>query len=90
MNYQWDHDKARSNLRKHGIEFADAVSVFADERALTIDNDHPEQERFVTLGMDSFGRVLVVVYAYRGDTIRMISARKATPHERIQYQEVNL
>ena len=90
MNYQWDPDKARSNLRKHGIEFADAVAVFADERALTIEDDHPDEVRLVTLGLDAFGRVLIVVYTYRGDTIRIISARKATPSERKQYQEVNL
>ena len=87
MNYEWDLNKARANLRKHGVSFADAVAVFADERALTIADEHSDEERFVTLGMDAFGRVLVVVYTYRGETIRLISARKATVLERQQYQE---
>jgi uncharacterized DUF497 family protein len=90
MNYQWDPDKAQSNLRKHGIEFADAISVFVDELALTIKDDYPDEERYITLGIDAFGRVIVVVYTYHGETIRLISARKATPRERKQYQEVNL
>ena len=87
MNYEWDLNKARANLRKHGVSFADAVAVFADERALTIADEHPDEERFITLGVDAFDRVLVVVYTYRGETIRIISARKATAYERQQYQE---
>ncbi len=76
------------NLRKHGVEFADAVGVFGDPQALTTeDRDHDEQ-RFVTCGLDGLGRVLVVVYAYpEPDVIRIISARKAEPHERRQYEE---
>ena len=88
MKYEWDLNKARANLRKHAITFADAVAVFADEQALTIADKHPEEERFVTLGLDAFGRVLVVVYTYRGEIIRIISARKATNRERQQYLEV--
>ena len=87
MNYEWDLNKARANLRKHGISFADAVAVFSDERALTIVDENPDEERFITLGVDAFDRVLVVVYTYRGETIRIISARKATAYERQQYQE---
>ena len=90
MNYQWDIKKARVNFRKHGIEFADAVSVFMDGQALTIEDDHPDEQRFITLGMDAFERVLVVVYTYRENSIRLISARKATPREQSQYQEKNL
>ncbi|MHB1529977.1 MAG: BrnT family toxin [Acidiferrobacteraceae bacterium] len=64
MRYSWDEDKRTANERKHGVEFADAVSVLDDLLALTIeDRDHDEQ-RFVTLGMDAFGRLLVVVYTY--------------------------
>jgi uncharacterized DUF497 family protein len=85
MDYQWDKDKAVSNRRKHGVRFADAVTVFSDERALTIEDDFPDEERFVTLGMDSLGRILLVVFTYRGEAIRIISARKATPLEQQQY-----
>ena len=61
-----------------------------DGQALTIEADHPDEQRFITLGMDAFGRVLVVVYTYRENSIRLISARKATPREQSQYQEENL
>ncbi|MBE9125565.1 MULTISPECIES: BrnT family toxin [unclassified Coleofasciculus] len=87
MTYQWDGDKAATNLRKHGIDFADAVSVFADDLAITIPDERFDEERFITVGIDAFGRVLVVVYTWRGDEIRVISARKATRRERKQYQE---
>lgn len=87
MRFEWDDAKRRANLRKHGVEFADAVSVLDDPRAITVeDRDHDEQ-RFVTLGKDTFGRVLVVVYTYpQPEVIRIISARKAEPHERRQYE----
>jgi hypothetical protein len=87
MTYQWDGDKAAANLRKHGIDFADAVSVFADDLAITIPDERFDEERFITVGMDAFGRVLVVVYTWRDDEIRVISARKATRREREQYEE---
>ena len=87
MTYQWDNDKATANLRKHGIDFADAVSVFSDDLAITIPDERFDEERFITVGMDAFGRVLVVVYTWREDEIRVISARKATRRERKQYEE---
>ncbi len=87
MTYQWDNDKATANLRKHGIDFADAVSVFSDDLAITIPDERFDEERFITVGMDAFGRVLVVVYTWRGNEIRLISARKATRRERKQYEE---
>jgi hypothetical protein len=87
MTYQWDGDKAAANLRKHGIDFADAVSVFADDLAITIPDERFDEERFITVAMDAFGRVLVVVYTWRGFEIRVISARKATRREREQYEE---
>ena len=87
MDYQWDPQKARKNYSKHRISFADAMAVFADDRALTIEDDYPDQERFITIGIDAFGRVLVVVYAYHEDSIRIISARKANGRERKQYEE---
>ena len=87
MYYQWDPDKARSNLQKHNISFADAVTVFSDDNAITIEDDFPDEERFVTIGMDALGRVIIIVYTYRENFIRIISARKATSHERKQYEE---
>ena len=86
MTYRWDRHKARVNLDKHGIDFAEAVAVLEDDTALTLDDDHPDEERFITIGSDTFGRVLVVVYTWRGDVVRLISARKATPRERQQYE----
>jgi uncharacterized DUF497 family protein len=88
VTFGWDDEKRRLNLRKHRIDLADAVSVFEDEFALTAaDTDIDEEDRFVSLGSDLFGRLLVVAYTWRGDTIRMISARKATRRERMQYGE---
>lgn len=67
---------------------ADAVSVFADDFAITVMDEHPDEERFVTIGMDALSRILVVVYTWRGENcIRLISARKATRRERQQYEE---
>ena len=86
MNYQWDRNKAKSNLQKHDVDFADAATVFSDDFALTIEDDNPDEDRFITIGMDALGRVLVVVYTYRGDTIRIISARKATRNEVRTYE----
>jgi uncharacterized protein len=83
----WDPDKARRNLMKHGVRFADAALVLEDPYGITI-TDHesdPAEERFVTLGADAGGRLLVVVYTYRGEDIRLISARPAKPHERKDY-----
>jgi uncharacterized DUF497 family protein len=86
VNYQWDREKARANLLRHGISFADAVAVFSDEGALTIEDNDPDEQRFVTIGIDAFGRLLVVVHTWRGDEIRVISARKATGQERKHYR----
>lgn len=87
MQYQWDTHKAAVNLRKHGIEFADSVAVFEDDFTLVLADDYPDEERFVVIGQDAFGRVLVVVFTYRGEqTIRIISARRATVRERRQYE----
>lgn len=72
MTYQWDGDKAAANLRKHSIDFADAVSVFADDLAITIPDERFDEERSITVGMDAFGRVFVVVYTWRGDEMRVI------------------
>jgi uncharacterized protein len=87
MAYQWDRNKAEINLRKHGINFADAVSVFSDDLSITLLDQRFDEERFITIGLDALGRVLVVVYAWRGQKIRLISARPATRQERRQYEE---
>jgi uncharacterized DUF497 family protein len=87
MDYEWDLDKAASNIQKHSVSFADAVAVFSDPFALTAVDEFVDEERFVTLGTDAFGRLLVVVYTWRGEQrIRIISARKATRQERLQYE----
>jgi uncharacterized protein len=87
VGYEWDPRKAASNLRKHGIDFADAATVFEDEMALTIDDYEADEKRYITIGLDALARILVLVYSWRGDNIRIISARKATPAERRQYEE---
>ncbi len=86
MVFEWDSKKAISNLKKHGVNFADALAVLEDERAITIIEDYPDEERFITIGMDSFSRILVVVYTWRENRIRIISARKATTNEIKQYK----
>jgi uncharacterized DUF497 family protein len=86
MEVEFDPDKARSNLKKHKVSFAHAEQVLRDPMALTIEDPDSEGEvRFVTLGMDALGRVLVVVHAPRGDRVRLISARKASAGEAEQY-----
>ena len=87
MNFQWDPNKAKSNYKKHGVRFADAVGVFEDENAITISEEHEREDRFVTIGMDFLSRILVVVYTFRDIVIRIISARKATARERKMYEE---
>ena len=80
--------KARLNSRRHGVSFADAVAFLEDEGALTMrDLSSAEEERWITLGIDALGRVLVVVYTFRGERVRLISARGATARERRQYED---
>jgi len=88
MDYEWDKDKAVQNLRKHGVNFADAVVVLEDDMALTIEDPGHNEQRFKTLGMGAELNVLLVVYVERSEAcIRIISARKATKHETKQYYE---
>lgn len=84
--FEWDKSKSEGNETKHGISFADTFGVFEDANALTIDQIVKGEDRHVTIGMDAFGRVLVLVYTWRGDKIRIISARKATRSEIKQYE----
>jgi len=87
MPFEWDPKKAAANVDKHGVRFADAVSVLEDDRAMTVVDESSEEPRWVTIGLDAIGRALVVVYTWRGERIRMISARPATARERRQYEE---
>lgn len=88
IHYGWDEEKAAANLRKHGIDFAEAALVLEDELALTLRDLYSEsEERFVTIGRDARDRLLVVVYAWREKRIRLISARETTGKERRNYEE---
>ncbi|HWI37254.1 MAG TPA: BrnT family toxin [Burkholderiales bacterium] len=89
MRFAWDPAKERRNRRRHGVAFQEATGVFSDALATTIsDPDHSMgEERFVTIGQSSSGRLLVVCHMEQGDTIRIISARQATTHERQDYEK---
>lgn len=87
--FEWDEQKARTNLRKHGISFEEASTAFGDVLSITIDDPlHGEEEyRFILIGKSSSFNTLVVVHVEMHDTIRIISARKATQKERKYYEE---
>ena len=89
MQFEWDPEKAASNLRKHGVSFDEAATVFEDDLSLTgRDPDHSVGEiRLITFGLSSAGHLLVVSDAERGNRIRIISARPATRPERKLYEE---
>lgn len=89
MHFEWDQAKADRNRAKHRVDFGEAATVFGDSLSITIDDPlHScDEERFVTIGMSDQGQLLTVVHTDRGDTIRIISARKATKQERMQYEE---
>jgi uncharacterized DUF497 family protein len=87
MLVEWDPKKAASNYRKHRVRFADSVAVLEDERAITLRDFEEEEERWISIGSDAVGRVLVVVYTLQAQRIRIISARRATRQERTQYEE---
>ena len=88
-NFEWDPEKAKANLRKHGVSFVEAVTVFGDPLSMNMfDPDHSEEEfRFIVLGMSDRYRLLVVSYTDRPPRTRIISARLATRYERNQYEE---
>ncbi|MDP2180354.1 BrnT family toxin [Methylicorpusculum sp.] len=87
MNITNDPIKNLINIQKHQINLADIEGIFYDDRAITVEDRDHDEERFVTLGMDGLGRLLVVTYHFRGeDEIRVISARSAEPHERRNYE----
>ncbi len=88
MKIRWDPQKAEANFQKHRIRFADAETVLFDPMTLTIEDQIIDQEqRFLSVGSDALGRTLVIVYSYHGDSIRLISARKATSKERKYYEK---
>lgn len=84
--FEWDKPKAKKNQLKQGVSFADTFAVFEDPNAVTLDDPGTKEQRYITIGMDAFGRILVVVYTRRGDNIRIISARKAVGSEVNQYE----
>jgi len=88
LRFEWDERKNRANIRKHGVSFKEAETVFSDEHGLLIaDPDHSlSEDRFVLLGLSANLRTLAVCHCYRGeDVVRLISARRATRRERSQY-----
>jgi uncharacterized protein len=89
LRFRWDPRKAAANVRKHGVTFEEAATVFADPLSLTIaDPDHSgEEQRFLVLGLSSRRRLLVVAHSERGDAVRIISARRVTRRERRTYEE---
>ncbi len=89
MRFEWDPRKAAENLAKHGVSFEEAATVFRDVLSATgADPDHSVgEQRFVTFGISIGGRLLAVAHTDRDDTIRIISARPATPRERKIYEE---
>ncbi len=88
MSVEWDPDKAASNHSKHGVRFSDVEPAFYDQYALSMpDTNSNAEDRFVLVGSDALGRIVFVSYTYRGKSIRLISARPATRHERKAYEE---
>lgn len=88
MRVTWDPNKAEINFKKHKIRFSDAEMVLYDPFAMSLEEHVVETEqRFVTIGFDAVGRIIAVVYSCRADTIRLISARRATTTERKQYEK---
>ena len=88
MQFECDLEKAKHNVKKHGISFEEAVTVFYDPLSATFDDpDHSVGEyRFVTIGLSSRDRLLVVTHAERGEVLRIINARLATTHERRRHE----
>ena len=87
MDVTWDPAKAKANIRKHGVRFSDAETVLFDPAGVTVeDPESAAEQRFVSIGLDVLRRVLVVVYAYEQDRIRLISARRASPRETRSYE----
>lgn len=88
-DFEWDSEKVAANLRKHGVDFADAATIFDDPRCIAVrDPDASREERFVCIGADLAARVLVTVFTLRGSAIRISSGRRASRTERDRYLEI--
>lgn len=89
MDFEWDEGKAALNIKKHQVAFEEAATVFADPLSMTVpDSDHSiEEDRLITMGTSNRGRVLIVSSTDREDRVRIVSARKATRHERKIYEK---
>jgi len=87
MKFKWSEDKAARNQSKHSVSFEEAATAFADPLSLTIDDPLHSEERFILIGMSTRQRVLIIVHTEQEETIRLISARLATSHERKQYEQ---
>ncbi len=89
LTFEWDEEKAQSNLKKHDVSFEEARTVFGDPLSITMtDPRHSaEEERYIDIGMSASGRLLVVVYTERGAAMRIINSRKAAAREREVYEE---
>ncbi len=88
LKFEWDEEKAKDNLRKHKVSFDEGKLIFGDPFSTTIgDPDHSiEEDRHIDIGHSKKGRILLVAYTERGNKIRIISCRKATPAEREKYE----
>jgi hypothetical protein len=86
VRYEWDRWKARVNREKHGVKFLDATSVFQDIHSIMVPDESQGEDRYITIGMDGSGRILVVVHTWRGKRVRIISARLANRKERRQFE----
>ncbi len=91
MEFEWDPHKAETNLKKHGVSFTEAGTIFGDEMAITVpDPDHSgEEDRFITIGWSNHRRLILVSHTDRGEKVRIISARELTKAERKEYEEAN-
>jgi uncharacterized DUF497 family protein len=89
LTFEWDEEKSKKNSKKHGVTFEEAKTVFNDPSAITIDDpdNSDKEERYLDIGPSSRGRVLVVWYTERQQNIRIIGCRRATPSERMAYEE---
>jgi uncharacterized DUF497 family protein len=89
LTFEWDGDKARGNLRKHGVSFAEAMSAFQDPLGRIVDDARHsiDEDRLALLALSTRGRLLAVMFTERGERIRLISARRATKPERNSYEE---
>jgi uncharacterized DUF497 family protein len=90
VRFEWDPEKAKANLVKHGVSFQEATTAFTDPLSLTVfDPDHSDEEdRYLLIGSSAFGRLVVIAHTDRGEAVRIISARLATKRERRSYGDL--